>query len=810
MEFWHLGGYRNGGSDMGLFRGSRSSSGREMAQVLGKRPRGLSHSHVRCMVGGAEVVVMGVGDGFGEEREEFGGGGGGGGYGDGDDRRGASQWQTLDVSSEKRGVHLGGSREWPGEIGRGAAWGECCGGRNHPRAIRVRHCHRPTATPPRRHRQATTPSRYPPPPLHNHPPRINLFPEAPKPFIMTDKIKKNALHLGSSISSTIGSNVKIPFKKHKFDSDDELISHYEHDLKRSIKALKYILSQIHKLANVGIPKLFKSNMKSVELFSKLIGANSLQFEGIEEYYKQFDILQAQQELPMVHPKETTFEIPALNEQLYNYLVTLDGLTSRTLDDWDLFHQENKLRINEMVRYLKDTLKLINKRNKRQYVYEKTHKKLEKIMKKTTPLDDKEQKKMVDLEKQLKETKYIYEQIDEKTRTMLPHIYLLLEDFIDSLSKIILCKQIDTYKSISHTMDYFIVYYGFMSDKERDDDSYEAIIDAWENTMTPVKLQIETFITLIHDKNPELIDQEIDDEDKTLKTTKMWNKMTTKMTTKTFSLKAKDNKNGLFDGYLDADPVNAFLEYQNPNSNVSETYYPSRKPTLPKLASPDMNAKPAPPTLPPRQNTASNLLVPPATPRIGVPISLPSSPIPSTPMSYHNATMDSDIESFDSDSVMSEIDDDEDYEDDEGTSLLNSKSISTFNLIDENKDRKNSRISKVYNSSKNDISTAPIHRNLELYTNKASAFDQASSTTHKLDEINEFFDKINKLDTSRKKVTAKHDFEAVQPGDLSFKEGETVDIIFTFYSLNKDVGNWLVGMIREGPVTRVGLVPSNYF
>ncbi|EGV66432.1 hypothetical protein CANTEDRAFT_100500 [Yamadazyma tenuis ATCC 10573] len=606
-----------------------------------------------------------------------------------------------------------------------------------------------------------------------------------KNTVAPDKIKNNLTHFGNSISTSIGSNVsnvKNTFKKKTYDSDDELISQYQHDIKRSIKAMKYILSQIHRMANAGIPKLFKSHMKGVELFSKLIGAGSLHFEGIQEFYHEFDKLQAESETPMVHPKEMDFEVPAINEQIYNYMVSVDRLTSKTLDDWDLFYQENKLRVIEMNDYLKGTLKLISKRNKKQYEYENTHKKLEKLMKKTSQLDDKEQKQMVTLEKKLNQVKYTFEKLDDKTKTILPHVLLLLEEFIDSISKIIFFKQYDTLKSIYDTIKYFTTYYGYFDGK--DDNDYNTITDAWENAMTPVRLQLETFITIIQEKNPELINQEIDDEDKTSKATKMWNKVTNKMTEKTFNLKV-DKGNGIFNGHLIADQLNAFLEYHNPNSFRSETYFPSKIPKIPDLPIIVEENNPLPPPLPPRQNTARQQIFS-ATPRLGVLTSLPSTPSiasPKSPLSVAGG--------FEAKSSM--------------------QSISTSQLVEDTK-KGNPKLVKVYNASKNSIGIAPITAPLNANIIPPGDNFKTSSITHKLDEFTEFFDKVLVLEPSseRRKFEAKHDFEGVEPGDMSFRKGDHIEIIFEFHDFMEgdNQGIWLVGMNEQEH--RVGLVPSNYF
>ncbi|CAH6722126.1 hypothetical protein CLIB1444_08S02454 [[Candida] jaroonii] len=638
------------------------------------------------------------------------------------------------------------------------------------------------------------------------------------------KIKNNITHLGSSIGTSINNasnnvtySVKSTIKKKKYDSDDELIKEYQEDIKRSIKALSFISKQIHIISNVVLPKLFKSHMKSVELFAKLIGANALQFKGIDDYYRDFDISQQQQEIPMIHPKESMFEIESLNEELYNYMVTIDKLTLGILNDWDLFYQENKLRIIEMKGYLKDSLKLIFKRNQKQDQYETLYKKLDKIMKKTTPLDDKEQTKMNNLEKELREVKKIYEALDERTRTNLPHVFVNLEEFIDSISKILFFKQLDTYKSFYKTLSHFSEYYGFLSSEGTESD-YQHIVDQWENSMTPVRLQIETFITIIHDKNPELLNEEIDDEDKTSKSAKMWNNLSRKMTDKSFKLKAKDHKNGLFNGHLIVDQLDAFLEYNNPTANISETYLPTKPIRKDEVMIPDIEvSNVVAPPLPPRTNTAGALIAPP-TPRIGLPVSLPGSPMPSTPMStnysFERTQSITDIDSVESASIRSD-DDDSDFEDKE--SMENLSSVATSRYVTDNAKEKMSRhLAKIYNSSKNQIKESPIHidpNDLTSFSPKGDAFDRTSTITHRLNEFDSFYHKVNFVESAmnRKTLVAKHNFMGEQPGDLSFKEGDEIEIIFEFNPTKASSdGIWSIGVIQNQGSSRIGMVPSNYF
>ena len=647
-----------------------------------------------------------------------------------------------------------------------------------------------------------------------------------------DRLKHNINSFGESI----GGSVKNRFH-HDFDSDDELISHYRHDIKQTIAGLKYILRQLHRFSDFSLPKMFKAHMKSIESFNKILGYNSLQFDGIDEFYHEFDKIETQQELPTMHPKEKTFEIPILNEQLYNYIITIDKLTLNTLEEWDIFYQENKLRIIEMQGYLRGLLKLIKRRNKKQKKFQSLQHKMDKLMKKMTPLDDKENKQLSIIERDLNNIKKIYGGLHSKLTTILPHAFSFLEEFIDSLTNTILSKQTKTYKSIYDVLDSFVVYYGMASKNELEssENGYEDIINAWESSMTPERLKLESFISIIHDKNPELINTEIDDQDKSLKASKMWNKMTHKITNQKFSLKPNDMTNGLFNGHMVLDPLHAFLQYQDPSMNRSETYHPTKLVNENDVYVTDVhktnNESIAPPPLPPRSNTSQH--IPPSlpTPRIGPLGSLPASPIPSTPVSQFgfdpvrskSNSLDTDSMSFKSDSLGDDNNKDDDDDDDDDINDSDDDDSESDNRsalpgYAEVSNRYNRRLAKIYNSSKNNIKQVPVtNNNFINKPQRTDAFDNSTSITHKLDEFTKFFNKAltigDTTKTKREYKTAKHDFHGIQPGDLSFKAGEHIEVMFEFKnSLEVPVeGYWMIGMCgqqQESP--RIGFVPSNYF
>lgn len=609
-----------------------------------------------------------------------------------------------------------------------------------------------------------------------------------------DKIKNNLGVFGSSVKDTL--------THHKqFNNDDELISHYKHDIKKAISALQFVDKQTRKIGSSHWPHLLKSNIKMGELFIKLIGADSLQFDGIEEYYSDFDKWQAEQEIPMIHPKERQLVILGVNKEMDHYMMSMEKLRIRVTSEWEFYSKSVHIRVKEMVGYLNDLLKLIKKRNSKKSNYDNIHKKINKIMKKTTPLDAKEQKQLNKLDEELKESSIVFNKLDEKLKSILPHALTFLDEFVENLTKLTLCKQLDAYEDIKHTLMNYATFHGFLDTESEDNiQTYEAITNQWETLITPTRLRIESFISFIHEKKPELIDTEIDDKDKTSKTHKMWNKVTSKVTNKTHNLKSTDHVNGIFNDYLTADPLDSFKKFQDPMMNRSETYHPSKVINIDDVIVPNTNAgnASAPPPLPPRSNTTTikgNLKAPVAPGKQH----LKRIPSNDSMESIHSSSSESDS--------------------DEMTSV--SSAASDIMLENSSPEIVNKDLKKVYNSSKNKIKECPIpivpHDYKAEHENSMFAAD-TSSVTYKLEQLNKFFDKIlNYTDSTqieRKILQAKYNFAGVEPGDLSFNGGDQVEILFDFQAVdslyNSSNENWLVGMIKSEQNCRIGFVPSNYF
>lgn len=614
-----------------------------------------------------------------------------------------------------------------------------------------------------------------------------------------NRIRTNLTTFGSLVKNTV-------LQHHRdFDNDDELIAHYADDIKHSVKALGFISSQTGKYTTSHLTRVFRSNVRVTEHFLGLVGGNSLQFDGIDNYYDDFDRLQAQQEIPLVHPKEKQFLIDSVHHELTNYLYSINQLHANVTRSADALALSVKLRVGEMTKYLKQILKLIKKRNEKKAAYDKVHKKVNKLMKKTVPLDEKELKDLDSLDRSLADTSAVYTTYDAKLKSVLPHALALLDEFVEDLVKYILCGQLDIYKDFDQALRYYCVYHGFTDAKYDRDTSraiqdYESIVDQWELTVTPARLRLESFISIIHDKNPDLLDEQINDADKTLASDKLWTKLTSKMVEKKHKLKSKDVVNGVFTDYLTADPLASFEKYQNENYSRLETYQPSKPVNVDDVRVPQASPGIAPPPLPPRTNTAK------FNPH-------PNRPLPPAPVQLHRSGSRDSFESIRSDSDVESVESTD-------TSIALT-AVSSAVVANSSPEELTRTLVKFYNSAKNDITRAPVpvrEKDLNTITPaKLDVYDKTCSVSFRLEQFHKFFDKLLSVSDAalvqRRVLEAKYDFRGVEAGDLTFKKGDKLEILFDFQAVDtlysRDNLNWLVGM-TTGPYSRIGFVPNNYF
>lgn len=658
------------------------------------------------------------------------------------------------------------------------------------------------------------------------------------------KLKLGLAHVGTNIhyaGSSLGSSVKHKVTGHKDTSvDDELIGAFAHDIKQIMKAMKFLEKQAHRMATKYWPYFFKHTINTAGTLQQLLGENSLTFDDIQLYYDEFDRLQLTSESVMVHPKERQVLIPSIQFELSSYMATMDQLQARVLYLAQANAKQVKTRTEALTTHLKHVMKVIKARSKQKAKCDKLEWKTDRLAKRKTPLSDLEQKELTLLERQLSSARALFENVNERLKKVIPECLLLVEEFVEELTKWIICNQNKVNEEIEVSLRYYAVFHGYVngsgggldandrlpakgnseskdvgskeiisskdSSHPRNDKSYQQIIDEWETSNTPARLNVESFIKTIYDKDPQLLDKEVEDTDKTLKVSKAWTLMTLKVTEKLHKVKANDIQNGVFTDRTMADPLRSFTKYDDRSMNISETYHPHKildydevHPVLPQA--------PTPPELPPRNDSrpiplAVNSPGHSVTPILGLGHSAAS---------WTSSKSESDL------SISS-------ASDSESESATTSDVSSILLADDITPDRAEKQIIKLYNSAKNEITQAPLDTSLwvdlDSYYRQRNVFDSKNTISYRLYELNNFFHKALEhakkvSDTQEKKVlVAKKNFEGANPGDLSFAAGDKIEVMFDLQSVsltyNSDGRNWFVGATGATPHRRIGFAPNTYF
>lgn len=613
-------------------------------------------------------------------------------------------------------------------------------------------------------------------------------------------MKDKSTSFGHSVKdkgSSLGLSVKDhAYRRKHYSVDDDLLHDLYHNLKQTLTALKYLSAQTDRFLKKYWPHVFASMAKATRGFLDLTGENSLEFKGIDEYYDAFDKILSFLELFAMHPKERQTTIPSINFALTNFLFTVDQMREKVALDSSDLAKLVRLKNDEMRLQLKLSMNLMKLRTKRKLKYDDLNKKTQKLMKKNVPLEAKEQKELETLGTKSREAESVYENINSRLKLILPEILALLEEYVDMITKLIVSSHTQTYKQIVEEIHDFMEFHGFPHDDMRENlEEYQAIMDAWETAVTPTRLRIESFVSSIKDRHPDRIDEDIEDKDKSSKMYKAWLLATLKVTDKLHKVKPKDHVNGIFGEYMTADPLQSFLKYETEDMNQSERYHPHKMLKATDVHVPERDVK-APPPLPPRDDLHPIAL----SPHIGV--------MPSPHTGHWNDYEDSIDQDSDTDLSLSS-----DRSDDE-KSILSSDMLA----VDVSPDKSIQKLKNIYNESKNDILETPITTTKwpHFSTNK-NVFDKTFSTSYKLIELNKFFESaLSSLDAvgSEEQWVATKDFEGREPGDLSFKEGDVLEVILNLQNFNishrVEGGNWFVGATEDMKHRRIGFAPSSYF
>jgi len=616
--------------------------------------------------------------------------------------------------------------------------------------------------------------------------------------MVVDALKSFSTNVGSHIKDaykTTESEVthfshnfkdKVTFYHRDYDQDDELVKNYKHEIKQARLGLGHLISQLNQFYKRLVPHMMSLNIKVARDFQSLIGPDSLQFKDIEKYYHDFDVFQAEQEVPHVHPKERQFSIEGVNEELFQYLQSTFALKYELEGECVEGLDSTVPKIQTMRKRLKETLKLIKRRDRKREDQDRLMRKIDKLNQKKPPLSEKEEANLTKLQREFEEVDIEFKVLNDKTTTLLPHIMSFLDEFLESITKLLILKQDSIFGKIVKNFQYFATFYGFIYEEVP---TYEAILNQWELDITSTRLQIESFITILQNSKTDLLNEEIDDEDKSLKTYKFYHKLSNKIFDKSHTVKPRDIAAGMFNDTTEADPIVSFEKYNNPQANQSETYHPRKI-----LGVNDIVVEKTvgfQPELPPRPALASfksMQLTAQAPSRV-----------------YYSQSAANSMESLSLNS-----DDDTVISDSSLVSSVPTHSLSGYTKGDVSVDKE---LRNIYNTSKNEIKVAPTLLSDFKITPDSETSESQLTDAYRLALLDHFYHKLEVLKRTSK--IAKFDFIGVEVGDLSFKKGDTIEVVFDLQNVDtlyqQSNLNWLVGIIQQdnGHDYRIGFVPNNY-
>ena len=616
--------------------------------------------------------------------------------------------------------------------------------------------------------------------------------------MVVDALKSFSTNVGSHIKDaykTTESEVthfshnfkdKVTFYHRDYDQDDELVKNYKHEIKQARLGLGHLISQLNQFYKRLVPHMMSLNIKVARDFQSLIGPDSLQFKDIEKYYHDFDVFQAEQEVPHVHPKERQFSIEGVNEELFQYLQSTFALKYELEGECVEGLDSTVPKIQTMRKRLKETLKLIKRRDRKREDQDRLMRKIDKLNQKKPPLSEKEEANLTKLQREFEEVDIEFKVLNDKTTTLLPHIMSFLDEFLESITKLLILKQDSIFGKIVKNFQYFATFYGFIYEEVP---TYEAILNQWELDITSTRLQIESFITILQNSKTDLLNEEIDDEDKSLKTYKFYHKLSNKIFDKSHTVKPRDIAAGMFNDTTEADPIVSFEKYNNPQENQSETYHPRKI-----LGVNDIVVEKTvgfQPELPPRPALASfksMQLTAQAPSRV-----------------YYSQSAANSMESLSLNS-----DDDTVISDSSLVSSVPTHSLSGYTKGDVSVDKE---LRNIYNTSKNEIKVAPTLLSDFKITPDSETSESQLTDAYRLALLDHFYHKLEVLKRTSK--IAKFDFIGVEVGDLSFKKGDTIEVVFDLQNVDtlyqQSNLNWLVGIIQQdnGHDYRIGFVPNNY-
>lgn len=652
------------------------------------------------------------------------------------------------------------------------------------------------------------------------------------------------------------------FKPSHFDLDDEIINGFKLKTSQAIDCLKYLRKNIHRLANSYWPRLFLRNKSVAELFLQLIGP--MTYKGIEEYYTDFDRESALLETLAIHPKEKETINESVSVTLQNYLSSLETVKYEVELKWKKLDVSSKAQLNEMIGQLNGILQLIKKRKVIQVRISNSKHKLDKLEGKDMALET--------ISVELAEHNEDFANISHKLKSLLPQVFALLEEFVDDMTKLVLCLHQESFEIVRRELKQYVSFEGLHAE------SYEDVADQWETSMVEPTAKLEDFL----------------------------GETTPKKDLFSFSLKFKDRKfkgkqKMMFDD--SSDPLVEMVKFIDPEmfplevELVVREHYPEKIPMKDTIAvnvapqnevsSADITQTSTPPITPtdfavtaprtpapPPSREAPPLPardVPPLPERIGIalpdltlpvlnfdlpglntiltnitlpgislngiilPVNSSFPPLPprenstlNNPHTYPNSpsslpplpARSKPLPLISANQVRTPLPRtplQTSYEDIESSASETSSIISDISLDSDvmrnsTPDYVNEKIKIMYNSSKNDIRNAPIPHESSKYDIHLTNMETASSATYKLQRFNQFFEHVVGSvteDSDTKMAVAKHTFKGTEVGDLSFNKGDPLEILLDFQKVSSLYVNGNNWLVGATEGGRIGFIPSNY-
>lgn len=609
----------------------------------------------------------------------------------------------------------------------------------------------------------------------------------------------------SAASRTIGLSFSRTSKAYSID--DELLLKFSKNVKAAIPAFQFLTSQSNRIAQKCWPRFFKSLKKVVLLLLELLGELALQFDGIDLMFNEFDTLQATSIFMTVHPKDRQFAIPSMQLELENYRIVLEHLEVQIVTLARYHAQQLKQRIDEIVSRLKECRKNISNRERLGNQAAKLEKKARALSERGLSLDVQKRAELAGLEASLEITRAAYDTESSNLKLVLPEFLSLVEEFTEVVSKWTLAFHHLQIQEVKNALNYIVVFHGFTYPKLNDGkDDYSAIIEKWEGDVTATRVKLESFLLIIYDKNPDRLDEDINDKDGSLKASKFWSLVTQKVRNKLHKIKVEDYQHGIFDKDITADPLISFAKYQDSHANLLQSYHPSRILDVDEVHISEKITQ-APPALPPRDNTREIFLSPRAeyqSPKFRTEFELPG-------LGVRNKSLDSLSSTSSGSGFLSSNNDSDDSA---------SQSDILGKIPDGNKaERSTQQLLRQYNYAKNDITQCPIlpskYESAEFSRKEFTGAQTHNTVTFEMYRLHNFFVEALASIENDKFVVAKKDFKGLQPGDLSFKRGDKIIVVQSLQddviTYNEDGENWFVGATTDHKESqRVGFAPSTYF